>query len=226
MSPTLADGLVRGTDGRVRCWWGATPEEYCVYHDAEWGRPVDNDHRLFEKICLEGFQAGLSWLTILRKRDAFRRAFLGFDFQRVARFTPATVNRLLQDTSIVRHRGKIESTINNAQRACDLADELGSLAAYFWRYEPDSRTRPARYTRAMLMTMGTTMESKSLSKDLKHRGWTFVGPTTVYAFMQAMGLVNDHLEGCSARRAVDRERRRFTRPSARDAHAGAKPVRR
>jgi DNA-3-methyladenine glycosylase I len=162
----------------------------------EWGRPVTDDRRLFEKICLEGFQSGLSWLTILRKREAFRRAFGGFDFDRVARYTPRRVDALLGDAGIVRHRGKIESTINNARRARALVRECGSLAEYFWRWQPHPAARPARITRAALMRMGTTAESVALSKDLKRRGWTFVGPTTVYAFMQAMGLVNDHVEGC------------------------------
>ena len=157
---------------------------------------MTDDHRLFEKICLEGFQSGLSWLTILRKREAFRRAFAGFDVERVARFTPRRVDALLGDAGIVRHRGKIESTINNARRAREVVRECGSLAAYFWRWQPDPATRPTRITRDTLVRMATTPESVSLSKDLRRRGWTFVGPTTVYAFMQAMGLVNDHVAGC------------------------------
>jgi DNA-3-methyladenine glycosylase I len=199
MVDTLADGLVSGDDGLVRCWWCGGAADYQAYHDDEWGRPVTDDVRLFEKVCLEGFQSGLSWLTILRKREAFRSAFAGFDVEKVARFTPARVEALLQDAGIVRHRGKILSTINNAGRACDLVDECGSLADYFWRWEPAPADRPARLTKAVLMTMSTTPASHALSKDLKRRGWTFVGPTTIYAFMQAMGLVNDHLEGCSAR---------------------------
>jgi DNA-3-methyladenine glycosylase I len=176
-------------------------DEYRAYHDAEWGRPVDDDYRLFEKICLEGFQAGLSWLTILRKREAFRSAFAGFDFNRVARFSPRRVETLLANADIVRHRGKIESTINNARRARELVRECGSLSSYFWRWQPEPASRPARITRAALMAMSTTPASTALSRDLRRRGWTFVGPTTVYAFMQAMGLVNDHVEGCFARKA-------------------------
>jgi DNA-3-methyladenine glycosylase I len=193
------DGLVRGPDGLPRCWWCNSTEEYRAYHDEEWGRPTTDDRRLFEKVCLEGFQAGLSWLTILRKREAFRRAFAGFDIERVARFTPRRVDALLEDEAIVRHRGKIESTINNARRARELVRECDSLSAYFWRWQPDPASRPRRITRAALMTMSTTPASTALSKDLRRRGWTFVGPTTVYAFMQAMGLVNDHVDGCFVR---------------------------
>ena len=206
------DRLVTGDDGKARCAWGASTPEYVAYHDKEWGRPVTNDFRLFEKICLEGFQAGLSWLTILRKRENFRAGFAGFDFEKVARFGARDVNRLLKDTGIVRHRGKIESTINNAKRAMELAEEKGSLAAYFWGFEPAVTSRPKKFDWETLRAMATTPESTALSKDLKKRGWTFVGPTTVYAFMQAMGLVNDHIEGCHCRREVDRERRTFRRP--------------
>ena len=188
----------------VRCWWPGTDPLYVRYHDEEWGRPVTDDHRLFEKICLEGFQAGLSWLTILRKREDFRRAFHGFDPDRVARFTARDVDRLLGDARIVRHRGKILSTINNAKRARELRDEYGSLAAYFWRRQPDPSSRPRRITREVLMHMATTPESTALSTDLRARGWTFVGPTTIYAFMQAMGLVNDHVHGCHVRAAIPR----------------------
>jgi DNA-3-methyladenine glycosylase I len=205
-------GLARGDDGVTRCWWGAKTPDYAAYHDGEWGLPVADDHRLFEKICLEGFQAGLSWLTILRKRESFRRAFVSFDFTKVARFNRRSVERLLQDASIVRHRGKIESTINNAKRACDLADEHGSLAAYFWQFEPPSSARPKRVTKAALMKLTKTETSTALSKDLKKRGWSFVGPTTVYAFMQAMGMVNDHIEGCDARPRTEAARRAFSRP--------------
>ena len=176
------------------------------YHDEEWGAPVTDDHRLFEKICLEGFQSGLSWLTILRKRDNFREAFKGFDIDRVARFNGRDVNRLLKNEGIVRHRGKVESTINNAKRGRELREEFGSLAAYFWRWEPAETSRPRRITKDTLIAMGTTAESIALSKDLKKRGWTFVGPTTVYAFMQAMGLVNDHVEECDRRAAVQKLR--------------------
>ena len=208
----IESGLVRHTDGQMRCWWTGEDPLYVRYHDEEWGRPAANDRRLFEKICLEGFQAGLSWLTILRKRPHFRRAFARFDFERVAGFGAHDVGRLLADEGIVRHRGKIESTINNARRAADLREEFGSLAKYFWRWEPDLRTRPRRLTRAALMQLARTPESIALSKDLKKRGWTFVGPTTMYAFMQAMGLVNDHVDGCASRVAVEEARATFRRP--------------
>jgi len=195
----MSDGVVSGEDGVARCWWGDSAPEYRSYHDTEWGFPVTDDRRLFEKLCLEGFEAGLSWLTILRKRDGFRQAFAGFDFEAVARFGPPDVERLLADASIVRHRGKIESTVNNARRCLELVAAEGSLAAYVWRFEPDPATRPARLTQEALRELVHTPESKALARDLKRRGWTFVGPTTVYAFMQAMGLVNDHLDGCAAR---------------------------
>ena len=214
MSGRLAAGLVHHPDGHVRCWWAGGDPLYVSYHDEEWGAPVTDDRRLFEKICLEGFQAGLSWLTILRKRPSFREAFAGFDIDRVARFGARDVARLLTDERIVRHRGKIESTINNARRAADLRDEFGSLAAYCWGWEPDPRSRPKRLTRNALMDLARTPESVALSKDLKRRGWTFVGPTTVYAFMQAMGLVNDHLEGCARRVAVEEARAALRRPIA------------
>lgn len=195
-----------------RCWWPGDDPLYLRYHDEEWGHPVADDHRLFEKICLEGFQAGLSWLTILRKREHFRGAFVGFDPARISKFSARDVNRLLKNPGIVRHRGKIESTINNSRRALTLMDEFGSLAAYFWAWEPAAADRPARVTREALMRMPTTPQSVALSKDLKRRGWTFVGPTTVYAFMQAMGLVNDHVESCTTRAEIERARRRFKRP--------------
>jgi DNA-3-methyladenine glycosylase I len=210
---SVPDGIVVGEDGVRRCWWGASSPLYAAYHDDEWGRPVVDDHRLFEKICLEGFQSGLSWLTILRKREAFREVFADFDFERVARFNARSVERLLKDARIVRHRGKIESCIQNARRAQDLAEEHGSLAAYFWQHEPGPRDRPKRVTKAALMKLTKTPASTALSKDLKRRGWSFVGPTTAYAFMQAMGLVNDHLEGCHARPVVERARRALKRPS-------------
>lgn len=209
----LAAGLVKGQDGIVRCWWPGDHPDYLAYHDDEWGRPVDDDRRLFEKICLEGFQAGLSWLTILRKRENFRRAFAGFDFETVARFNSRSVVRLLGDAGIVRHRGKIESTINNAKRACALVDERGSLAAYLWSFEPGPAARPRTLTKAALMKRSKTPESIALSKDLKQRGWSFVGPTTAYAFMQAMGMVDDHLQGCTHREPVEAERRAFVRPT-------------
>ena len=207
----LARGLVRHADGVPRCWWAGADPLYVGYHDNEWGRPVTDDTRLFEKICLEGFQAGLSWLTILRKRDAFRRAFAGFDIERVARFGARDIDRLLKDSGIVRHRGKIESTINNARRAAALSSEYGSLAGYVWQWEPSATSRPRRLTKRALMRLGVTPESTALSKDLKRRGWTFVGPTTIYAFMQAMGLVNDHVEGCASRSVVEAARTSFTR---------------
>lgn len=206
----MKDGLVKGDDGVVRCWWGASTPDYAAYHDDEWGRPVVDDHRLFEKICLEGFQSGLSWLTILRKREAFREDFADFDFDRVARFDTRSVERLLKDARIVRHRGKIESTINNAKRARELADEHGSLAVFFWQYEPSPEERPSRVTKASIASKTPT--STRLSKDLKKRGWSYVGPTTVYAFMQAMGLVDDHLEGCARRPAVEAARKKLKRP--------------
>jgi DNA-3-methyladenine glycosylase I len=210
---TSSQGLIRDDDGVVRCWWAGSDPLYLHYHDEEWGRPVTDDSRLFEKICLEGFQAGLSWLTILRKRDAFRRAFADFDISRVARFGARDVNRLLGDVEIVRHRGKIESSINNARRAAALIDEFGSLAAYVWQWEPTPTSRPRRITKAALMDLAVTPESKALSKDLKGRGWTFVGPTTIYAFMQAVGLVNDHIDGCVSRAAVEAARVRLRRPA-------------
>ncbi len=213
MAPLL-DGLVENEDGVTRCWWGGGDDlGYRAYHDEEWGTPVIDDVRLFEKLTLEGFQAGLSWLTILRKREAFRRAFSGFDFARVARFGARDVERLLGDASIVRHRGKIESAINNARRAEELVEEAGSLAAFVWRFEPSEYSRPAAITREALAGLGQTPESRALAKELKRRGWTFVGPTTVYAFMQAMGLVDDHLEGCDARPRVEAARTALARPA-------------
>jgi DNA-3-methyladenine glycosylase I len=204
------DGIIVGDDGIARCWWAGTSPEYQAYHDTEWGFPVADDIRLFEKLSLEGFQAGLSWLTILRKRDAFRRAFAGFDYERVAQFDDEDVERLLDDAGIIRHRGKIEAVINNAGRALDLVSEHGSIARYVWGYEPAARH--GGLDRAQLAALASTEDSKALAKDLKRRGWRFVGPTTVYAFMQAMGLVNDHLDGCGAQSKVDEARRRFERP--------------
>ncbi len=192
--------LLIGEDGRPRCWWGSEPEIYRQYHDTEWGFGVVDDHRLFEKLCLEGFQAGLSWLTILRKRPAFRAAFSGFDPEIVSTFDDGDVARLLADAGIVRHEGKIRSTINNASRALDLTVEHGSLAAYFW---PLAEFSPAGRD----VIPATTPESVALARDLKKRGWSFVGPTTVYAFMQAVGLVNDHLSGCWVREAAEDSRR-------------------
>jgi DNA-3-methyladenine glycosylase I len=192
--------IVIGPDGAPRCSWGAEPEIYRVYHDQEWGRPMTDDHRLFEKICLEGFQAGLSWLTILRKRDAFRTAFADFDPEVVAGFGETDVSRLLVDPRIVRHQGKIRSTVNNARLAIDLADEQGSLHHYFWSWAGPEEPPP-------LEIPPTTDTSTALSRDLKKRGWTFVGPTTIYAFMQSTGLANDHLAGCHVREACAQERR-------------------
>lgn len=193
-------------DGKPRCHWCSATPEYLAYHDEEWGQPVADDRRLFEKLCLEGFQSGLSWRTILAKRENFRAAFHGFDFERVARYTARDVARLLGDAGIVRHRGKIEAVVNNAQRACELVAQEGSLAAFIWRYEPDPRARGVPQTRS------TSPESVALSKELKRRGWKFVGPTTVYAFMQSMGLLNDHVQDCVVRARVAKARKAFQRP--------------
>jgi len=207
------NGLLVGKDGCCRCWWAGEKSDYVAYHDSEWGVPVDDDQRLFEKICLEGFQSGLSWLTILRKRENFRAAFAGFDFEQVAQYTQKDVERLLQDKGIVRHRRKIESVINNAGRAGALIEEFGSLAAYFWQYEPDEQDRPGRCDYETLRVLGKTAASTAMSKDLKKRGWSFVGPTTAYAFMQSMGLVNDHVEGCEWRDRTKTLRQIFARPT-------------
>jgi DNA-3-methyladenine glycosylase I len=201
-------GLTVGEDGICRCWWAGPDLDYLRYHDDEWGMPTVDDRTLFEKMCLEGFQSGLSWLTILKKRENFRRAFRNFEIDSVARFDQRSVTRLLSDASIVRHRGKIESTINNARRARELSDEFGTLSSYFRGFEPAPAQRPRRLDHAALMKLTKTPESSALSGDLKRRGWSFVGPTTCYAFMQAMGLVNDHLEGCEWRAPAERERRR------------------
>ena len=206
-----SDGLIAGPDGQVRCWWPGVDPLYLHYHDTEWGRPVSDDNRLFEKLCLEGFQSGLSWLTILRKRENFRAAFAGFDISKVARFGPADVERCLADAGIVRHRGKIESVINNARRALQLIDEAGSLAAFVWSFEPPPENRPVRIDRAAIVP--STPESAALSKALRKRGWSFVGATTVYAFMQAMGLVNDHIDGCFCRAEAEEQRQGFARPT-------------
>lgn len=206
-------GLMKGPDGRRRCWWPGEDELYLRYHDEEWGRPVGDDRRLFEKLSLEGFQAGLSWLTILRKRENFRAAFADFDIEAVANFGARDVKRCLADEGIVRHRGKIEAVINNARRALELIDEAGSLATFVWQFEPKPAARPRTLDHDTLMTMAKTAESTALSKTLRSRGWSFVGPTTVYAFMQAMGLVNDHISGCICRSKVEAERRAFKRPA-------------
>jgi DNA-3-methyladenine glycosylase I len=207
--PPAADGVTVCEDGLKRCSWACSTPDYRGYHDLEWGFPVSADGRLFEKLSLEGFQAGLSWLTILRKRDAFRDAFVSFDYERVARFGSRDVERLLADARIVRHRGKIEAVINNAKRAIELVEAEGSIARHVWSFEP---TSPARNPDRRGQLPATTPESAALAKDLKRRGWRFVGPTTVYAFMQAMGLVNDHRAGCATRAAVAAARERFERP--------------
>ena len=208
----MARDVVRGSDGVARCWWASSTESYSEYHDHEWGRPTRDDRWIFEKLCLEGFQAGLSWLTILNKRENFRVAFANFEIDNVARFNRRSVGRLLKDAGIVRNRAKIESTINNAKRAREMADEHGTLAAFFWSYEPTPNRRPKKLTHAALMKLSITPESTALSKALKKLGWTYVGPTTVYAFMQAMGMVNDHIEGCFARQRVEAARKAFRRP--------------
>ena len=217
MDPVLTEpfaGLVKGVDGNFRCFWAGTAADYISYHDEEWGVPVADDRVLFEKICLEGFQSGLSWLTILRKRENFREAFKGFDFDRVAAFDEGDVERLLRNPGIIRHRGKIESTINNARRAREMASECGSLATFFWQWEPDEASRPVRLDHPTMLSLTASPESKAMSRELKRRGWRFVGPTTAYAFMQAMGLVNDHIEGCCARPGIEDLRAGFARPAA------------
>lgn len=208
-----SNGLIKGDDGIIRCSWPSDLPDYIEYHDNEWGNPVDDDERLFEKICLEGFQSGLSWLTILRKRENFRKAFANFEIQKVAAFTEEDIERLVLDAGIIRHRGKIKSTINNASRALEMQKEFGSLGYYFWSQEPDASGRPDKCDYATLRTLGKTDLSTAISKDLKKRGWSFVGPTTVYAFMQAMGIVNDHLEGCQHRSIIEDARAKFKRPT-------------
>ena len=213
MGLRLSEGLSAGADGRIRCSWTSDKLDYQKYHDEEWGMPISDDNRLFEKICLEGFQSGLSWLTILRKRENFRDAFANFDYQKIAEFGSDDVERLVRNNGIVRHRGKIQSTISNARRAIVLAKEYGTLAAYFWQYEPEPGSRPKRLDYSTVRALSKTAESYNLSIDLKKRGWSFIGPTTAYAFMQAMGLVNDHIEGCEFRDQVEESRRNFIRPS-------------
>ena len=210
MPKVAPPGVSIGHDGVARCWWGDS-DDMRRYHDTEWGRPVSDDRRLFEKLSLEGFMSGLSWLTILRKRENFRAAFRGFDPSAIARFTTRDVERLMLDAGIVRNRAKIEATINNARRFGDLVAEFGTFAAYAWRFEPKPRSK--RLGHAELMALGASSEAVAMSKDLRKRGWGFVGPTTVYSFMQAMGLVNDHLCGCAAGLEVERLRRSFKRPA-------------
>jgi len=207
-----SDGLNTDESGLTRCFWPGVDAEYIRYHDEEWGAPEGSDTRLFEKICLEGFQAGLSWLTILRKRENFREAFHGFDIEKVAGMGESDIERQVLNAGIVRHRGKIVSTINNARKAIEMAQSEGSLAAYFWRYEPAVDERPKKLTYDWLTKNPISDQSTALSKDLKKRGWSFVGPTTVYAFMQAMGLVNDHIEGCACRATIEAQRTAFQRP--------------
>ncbi|HJR44736.1 MAG TPA: DNA-3-methyladenine glycosylase I [Actinomycetota bacterium] len=205
------EGVSLDEDGVARCWWCRGDPLYVAYHDVEWGRPLADDARLFEKLSLEGFQSGLSWLTILRKRENFRKAFKGFDIGSVARFNARSVDRLLMDAGIVRHRGKIEATINNARRCIELIAEFDSLSSYVWSFEPDERSRPARLEWATLEKLTTSPEAIRMSKDLKRRGWAFVGPTTVYAFMESVGLVNDHMSACDFRDEVERDRNLFPR---------------
>jgi DNA-3-methyladenine glycosylase I len=212
--PPLPAGITVEPDGVARCWWGAADELYRRYHDTEWGRPVADDRTLFEKLSLEGFMAGLSWLTILRKREHFRAAFANFEADAIASFGPPDVERLLRDAGIVRHRGKIEAVINNARRCGEIREEFGSLAAYAWRFEPSASARPASLDHETLIGVTFNPEAKAMSRDLKRRGWSFVGPTTVYSFMEAMGLVNDHLAGCSVQPIVEEARRAFVRPTA------------
>ena len=212
--PSTPAGLFTDATNTHRCWWCQATPDYRRYHDTEWGFPVADERRLFEKICLEGFQAGLSWLTILNKRENFRSAFANFEAEKIVGFNDADVQRLLLDAGIVRHAGKIASTINNAKRVIELRREFGSLGAYVWQMEPDAASRPPRITHAVAKAMSTSAASIALSKDLKKRGWTFVGPTTMYAFMQAMGLVNDHLEGCASRDAALKARAAFAPPRA------------
>ena len=205
-------GLTTDDTGQTHCTWRMAAPEYPRYHDQEWGVPVADDIQLYEKICLEGFQAGMAWITILRKREQFRAAFEGFDFRRVAQYGEADIERLMQNPGIVRNRAKIVSTLNNARRACELVDETGSLARWLWAFEPREEERPARVDLAYWTGNPTSPASVRLSKALKKRGWTFVGPTTMYALMQAMGMVNDHLEGCACRERIENLRRQFKRP--------------
>jgi DNA-3-methyladenine glycosylase I len=206
-------GVVIGEDAVARCWWSAADPLYRLYHDTEWGRPVAEDDQLFERLSLEAFQSGLSWLTILRKRENFRRAFKSFDIEAVARFNDRSIDRLLGDEGIVRNRAKIEATVNNARRCADLVAEFGSLAGYFWRFEPDRRSVSIALDWEALVSRSEAAEAKAMSKDLKRRGWSFVGTTTVYSFMESVGLVNDHMSECDMRESVERQRAGFRRPT-------------
>jgi DNA-3-methyladenine glycosylase I len=210
----MSRGVLPGPDGRLRCRWCVGVDAFVPYHDQEWGFAVADDIRLFEMLCLESFQSGLSWRTILAKRDNFRAAFDGFDFRRIATYGVAQVNRLLADAGIVRHRGKIDAVTNNARRACELVDAEGSLAAFVWRFEPEGVESASSPSPA----------SVALSRELKRRGWAFVGPTTVHAFMQAMGLINDHADGCVTRAAVASARRRFVKPTVQGQVPDATPL--
>lgn len=210
----MEDSVKSASDEATRCWWSTSTPAYAAYHDEEWGRPTDDDRWLFEKICLEGFQAGLSWLTILNKRKNFRNAFANFEIDQVAQFDDTKIEELVKDAGIIRHRGKIVSAINNAKRALEMKDEFGSLAAFVWRYEPAAASRPQKMDRETLMGISKTSESTALSKELKRRGWSFVGPTTMYAFMQAAGIVNDHLDGCEAGKRCTKYRNEFEVPKA------------
>lgn len=201
-------GLIKRKDGKTSCWWPGEDEQYIRYHDQEWGRPVSCDRTLFEKMCLEGFQAGLSWLTILRKRENFRAAFANFEHEKIARFTETDIEHLLQNEGIIRHRGKIEATINNARLIPDIVEEFGSFAAYIWRFEPQNHHSPKQKSDVQAVTE----DSKALSKDLKKRGFKFVGPTTMYALMQAMGMINDHIQGCHIHTEIEKTRQTFVRP--------------
>ena len=206
----MTAGIAQGSDGRPRCWWALSDPLLVGYHDDEWGRPSADDRRLFEKLCLEGFMSGLSWLTVLRKRENFRRAFANFDLKKVAAFTGTDEARLMADAGIVRNRAKIAATINNARQCKALVEEFGSLGAYVWQFAPPARKR--LIDQAALMEIKFSAEAAALSKDLRRRGWAFVGPTTVYSFMQSMGLVNDHLDGCYVGAEAQKEGKAFRRP--------------
>lgn len=206
------DGLIIGEDGKARCWWHGNDPQYQTYHDTEWGVPVKDDTRLFEKINLEGFQAGLSWLTILRKRENFRNAFDNFNYKKIKNYDEKDIERLLKNAGIVRHRGKIESVINNARHLDDIVTEFGSFSAYIWAFEPDEKRRPNDFSYQTLSQISFSKASTAMSKDLKKRGWSFVGPTTCYAFMQSIGMVNDHVEGCYCRDEIEKKRQEFIRP--------------